>query len=79
MHSTSVANLTYLASPRQFFMGAKSFIGTLEMQIMFVPKDKLNCTMRKCTVSMATVNVILEDGDVHTNLTISRLLLMLDY
>ena len=32
------------------------------MQIMFVPKDKLNCTMKKCTVSMATVNVILEDG-----------------
>ena len=37
------------------------------MQIIFAPKDKLNCTMKKCTVSMATVNVILEDGGVHTS------------
>ena len=56
------ANLTYLAPPGQFFMGAKSFIGTPEMQRFFVLKEKLVCTMRKCMVSMATVNVILEHG-----------------
>ena len=41
-------------------MGAKSFIGTPEMQIIFVLKDKLICTMKKCMVSMATVNFILK-------------------
>ena len=35
--------------------------------------------MKKCTVSMATVNVILEDGGIHTKLIISPLLLILDY
>ena len=73
------ANLTYLAPPGQFFMGAKSFIGTLEMQRFFVLKEKLVCTMRKCMVSMATVNVILEHGGVHTKLLISPLLLTLDH
>ena len=50
---TPGANLTYLAPPPppgQFFMGAKSFIGTPEMQRIFVLKDKLNCTMKKCMV-----------------------------
>ena len=79
MHSTLVANLTYLASPKTIFTGAKLFIGTLEMQITFVPKDKLNCYMKKCTVSMATVNVILNNGGVHTKLTISPVLRILDY
>ena len=55
MHSTPVANLTYIASPKTIFTGAKSFIGTLEMQITFDLKDKLNWYMKKCTVSMATV------------------------
>ena len=43
-------------------MGAKSFIGTPEVQRMFVLKDELVCTMKKCMVSMATVDVILEHG-----------------
>ena len=33
----------------------------------------------KYTVSMATVNVILEDGGIHSKLTISPLLLIQDY
>ena len=45
-----------------FFMGAKSFIGTTEMQNKIVLKDKINSTLKKCKVSMATVNVILEIG-----------------
>ena len=78
---TPGANLTYLTtpSPRQFFMGAKSFIVTQEMKRMFVLKEKLACTMRKCMVSMATVNVILKYGGVHTKLVISPLLLILDH
>ena len=79
MHSTPGANLTYLASPRQFFMSAKSFTGTLEMQQNFFPKDKLKRTMKKCTVFMETVNVILEDEGIHTKLILSPLLLILDY
>ena len=43
-------------------MGAKSIIGTPEMQRIFVIKDKLFCTKEKCMVSMATVNTILEHG-----------------
>ena len=46
---TPGATLTYLATPplpEQFFMGAKSFIGTPEMQRVFVVKDKLFCTMK---------------------------------
>ena len=35
------ANLTYLAPPRQFFMGAKSFIGTPEMQRFLSSKINL--------------------------------------
>ena len=60
-------------------MGAKSFIGTPEMQRIFVLKDKLNCTMKKSIVSMATVKPILEHGGVHRKLTISPLLLILDH
>ena len=60
-------------------MGAKSLTGTPEMQIKNVPKDEHKCTMKKCTVSMATVNVILEDGGIPTKLIISPLLLILDY
>ena len=41
-------------------MGAKSFIGTQETQRQKI--QKLVCTMKKCMVSMATVNVILEHG-----------------
>ena len=47
VYVTPGANLTYLAPPGQFFMGAKSFIGTPEMQIIFVLKDKLFCIMKK--------------------------------
>ena len=43
---TPGANLTYLAPPVQFFMGAKSFLGTLEMQRILVFKDELFCTMK---------------------------------
>ena len=60
-------------------MGAKSFIGTTEMQRSFVLKDKLSCTMKKQRmVSLATVNVILEHGAVHTKLLMSPLLLILE-
>ena len=76
---TPGANLTYLAPPGQFFMGAKIFIGTTEMQRIFVLNDKLNYTMKNCMVSMAAVNVILKHGGVHTKLIISSLLLILDY
>ena len=60
-------------------MGAISFIGTPEMQIIFVLKDKRFCTMKKCMVSMATVNVVLEHEGVHIKLAISPLLLILDH
>ena len=49
------------------------------MQRIVVLKEKHVCTMEKCMVSMATVNVILEHGDVHTKLVTSPLLLTLDY
>ena len=78
MHSTPGAHLAYLTSPRQFIMGAKSFIGTQEMQRFFVLKDELNCTLKKCMVSMTTVDVILEHGGVHTKIIISPLLRILD-
>ena len=61
-------------------MGAKSFIGTPEMQTKtFVPKDKLNFTIKK------KVNVTLQDGGIHTKLinistvTYSRLLTMVSF
>ena len=60
-------------------MVAKSFIGTLEMQRIFVFKDKLFCTMKTCMVSMATIDMILKDGGVHTKLVISPLLLIVDH
>ena len=60
-------------------MGAKSFIGTPEMQRIFVLKENLVCTMKKCMVSMATINVVLEHGGVHTKLVISPILLILDH
>ena len=78
-HGTQGANLTYLTPSGQFFMGVKSFIGIPEMQRIFVFKDKLVFTMKKCTVSMATVNMILEQGGVHTKLVIYLLLLTLDH
>ena len=57
------ANLVYLAHPLpgELFKDAKSFIGTQEMQIIFVVKDKLFCSM-KCMVSMAIINMILAHG-----------------
>ena len=60
-------------------MGAKSFIGTTDMQRIFVLKDKLNYTMKIYMLSMATINVILKNGGVHTKLIISSLLLILNY
>ena len=60
-------------------MGAKLCIGTTEMQRIFVLKDILNYTMKNCMVSMATVNVILKNGGVHTKLIISSLLLIVFY
>ena len=61
---TPGANLVYLAHPLpgESFKGAKSFIGTPEMQIIFVVKDKLFCSMKKCMVSMTTINLILANG-----------------
>ena len=78
-HGTQGANLTYLAPSGQFFMGVKSFIGIQEMQRIFAFKNKHVFTMKKCTVSMATVSVILEYGGVHTKLAIYLLLLTLDH
>ena len=60
-------------------MGAKSFIGTTEMQRISVLNDILNYNMKNCMVSMATVNVILKHGGVHTKLIISSLLLIVFY
>ena len=67
------ANLIYLCTPRQFFMGTKSFIGTTEILRIFFLNDRLNYTMKNCMVSMATVNVILKHGGVHKILIISSL------
>ena len=60
-------------------MDAKSYIGTPEMQRIFVLKDKLSCTIKKRMVSMATADVILEHWGVHTKLLMSTLLLILDH
>ena len=78
---TTGDNLTYLAHslPGQSFNGAKLFIGTPEMQRIFVVKDKLFCSMKKCMVSMATINIILEHGGTHAKLDISPLLLILEH
>ena len=46
MHITPVANLTCFAFPKTIFTSAKSFIGTLEIQIIFFLKDKLNCNIK---------------------------------
>ena len=53
-------------------MGAKSFIGTPEMQRIFVLKDKLNCTLKKSMVSMVTVKPILEHGGVHRKVQVGK-------
>ena len=81
MMSTCIpgANFTYIATPGQLIMGAKSFIETPEMQRIFVLKDKLNFTMKSCMGSMATVNVILWHGCVCAKLIISLLLLILEH
>ena len=55
--------LPTLHPPRTIFMSAKSFMGTPEIQRVFVLKDKRVCKLvEKCMVwvSMAIVNVILE-------------------
>ena len=49
------------------------------MQRIFVLKDKLVFTMKKCMVFMAFVNMILEHGGVHTKLVIYPLLLTPDH
>ena len=59
-------------------MGSRSLIGTLEMVRICVLKDKLFCTMKKCMVSMATVNMILEHGVYIQNWS-SSLLHILDH
>ena len=43
-------------------MGARSFIRSREMQRSLVLKDYIFCTMKKCMVSMATINMILDYG-----------------
>ena len=58
-------------------MGAKSFIGTPEM--FFVHRDKFVCTMKRCMVSIATINTIFEHGHVHTKLVICPLSFFLDH
>ena len=42
------------------------------MQRIFARKDKLNFTMKKCMVSMATVNVILDEGYTYKIATVAR-------
>ena len=42
------------------------------MQRMVILKDKLACTMEKCIVSMATINVIIEHGVYIQNLSYIR-------
>ena len=73
MHTTTGANFIYFASLKTILHSAKSFIGTPEMKKKkkkktFVSKDKLNCTWKKYTVSMASVNVILQDRGIHSKL-----------
>ena len=43
------------------------------MQRNLVLKEKLFCTMKKCMVSVATVNMILEHGDVHTGCKVGQI------
>ena len=70
---TKGANLTYLATPGQFYMSAKWFTGTTVMQRMAILKDKLACRMeKKCIVSMAPINVIVEHGVYIQNLSYIR-------
>ena len=60
-------------------MGAKSFIGTPEMQRNVVLNDKRVYIMQELMVSMSTVNGLLEHGGVHTKLVRYTLLLILDH
>ena len=62
-----------------FFKRAKSIIGLPEMQRIFVLKDKLVFTMKKCMVSMAFVDMTLEHRGVQTKLAIYPLLFTPDH
>ena len=57
----SGANLTYLA-PQDDFNGCK--IVHWDPRNAFVHKDKFVCTMKKCMVSIATINTIFEHGHI---------------
>ena len=57
-------------------MGAKLFIGTPEM-LLFI--KIFVCTMKKCMVSIATINTIFEHGHVHKKFVIYPLLFILDH
>ena len=63
--------------PRMIFNGCK--IVHWDPKNAFVHKDKYVCTMKKCMVSIATINMIFEHGHVHTKLVIYPLLFILDY
>ena len=76
---TPGANLTYLAPPRTIFHGCQIVHWDPRNAKNFVLKDKLNCTMKKCMVSMATIYTILEHGVGHRILPISQLLLILNH
>ena len=87
MLSATGANLTHCVSPNTIFHGCQIIYWDArnEKKKTFDRKDKLTCTMEKCTVSMATVNVILQDGGIQTKLinvstvTYPRLLTMVSF
>ena len=70
------ANLTYLV-PQDDFNGCK--IVHWDPRNVFVHRDKFVCTMKKCMVSIATINTIFEHGHVHTKLVMYPLLFILDH
>ena len=68
--STPGSNLTYLASPGQFFIGAKLFPG---VPCMRKKSSKINLfgLCENACFTMATRNVILKNGGVPTKSIIS--------
>ena len=86
MHSTPVANLTYLASPKTIFHGCHIiYWGPRNANIFLSLKINSVAQLKYGTVSMATVNVILEDRectnkiDLISTVTYSKLLKMVSF
>ena len=71
--------MTYLATLRTSFHGCWIVHWNPNQAPKICPQKKLILAMSKCMVSMATHNAILLYGDVPTKITISQLVLSLDY